>query len=430
MNLFDVVRKWIHIEREELASALWSFLYFFTLLCGYYILRPMREEMGIAGGVENLDWMFTGTFVATLALVPVFGWAASRYERRRLLPIVYYFFIANIVLFYFLFESDLAREWVARGFFIWVSVFNMFVVSVFWSFMTDIFTNLQSKRLFGFIAAGGTIGALVGPALTALLVGPFGTSNLLLISAGFLLAAVFCIHRLSALVAERGSKVHDLDPDASRSDAPIGGGIFSGIRLVAKSPYLLGICLLIFLYTTLATFLYFQQAEIVRDHFVDSGQRTAVFAWMDFAVNALTVSTQFLLTATIVKRLGMAWTLAVVPIGLAIGFLALSFAPVFAVLVVVQVVRRAGNFAVMKPAREMLFVVLGKEEKYKAKNFVDTAVYRGGDAVSGWAYSGLQALGLSLAGIALVAVPLSGLWAVVAYKVGRSNEKKTSEVQP
>ena len=184
---------------------------------------------------------------------------------------------------------------------------------------------------------------------------------------------------------------------------------------------------MILLYTTLATFLYFQQAEIIRDAFTDSAERTRIFAVMDFSTNALTVLTQFFLTASIVKRLGMAWTLAVIPIGLAAGFLVLGFAPVLGVLIAIQILRRAGNFAVMKPAREMLYVVLGKEEKYKAKNFIDTVVYRGGDAVSGWAYSGMQALGLSLAGIAFVAVPISGLWALVSYRLGRSNEKKTAE---
>ena len=380
----------------------------------------MRDEMGIAGGVENLDWMFTGTFLATLSLVPVFGWAASRFERRRLLPYVYYFFISNILLFYVLFESSLTHAWVARAFFIWVSVFNMFVVSVFWSFMTDIFSNLQAKRLFGFIAAGGTIGALVGPALTAALVGPLGTSNLLLISTTFLLLAVFCIKRLGRIStpsSEQATRDGISEPEA------MGGGIFAGVKLIFQSPYLLGICVLILLYTTLATFLYFQQAEIIRDAFADSAERTAVFAAMDFSVNALTVLAQLFLTAKIVDRFGMAWTLSFIPMGLAAGFLILGFAPVLGVILAIQIIRRAGNFAIMKPAREMLYVVLGNEEKYKAKNVIDTVVYRGGDAVSAWAYSGLQAFGLSLAGIALVAVPLSGVWAWVSFRLGKKNQE-------
>ena len=418
--LHRFLKRWVNIEPNEIGAVVWSFLYFFSLLCGYYILRPMRDEMGIAGGVENLDWMFTGTFLATLSLVPVFGWAASRFERRRLLPYVYYFFISNILLFYVLFESSLTHAWVARAFFIWVSVFNMFVVSVFWSFMTDIFSNLQAKRLFGFIAAGGTIGALVGPALTAALVGPLGTSNLLLISTTFLLLAVFCIKRLGRIStpsSEQATRDGISEPEA------MGGGIFAGVKLIFQSPYLLGICVLILLYTTLATFLYFQQAEIIRDAFADSAERTAVFAAMDFSVNALTVLAQLFLTAKIVDRFGMAWTLAFIPMGLAAGFLILGFAPVLGVILAIQIIRRAGNFAIMKPAREMLYVVLGNEEKYKAKNVIDTVVYRGGDAVSAWAYSGLQAFGLSLAGIALVAVPLSGVWAWVSFRLGKKNQE-------
>jgi AAA family ATP:ADP antiporter len=421
--LHRFLQRWVNIEPDEIGAVVWSFLYFFALLCGYYILRPMRDEMGIAGGVENLDWMFTGTFLATLSLVPLFGWAASRFERRKLLPNVYFFFISNILLFYVLFESSLTHAWVARAFFIWVSVFNMFVVSVFWSFMTDIFSNLQSKRLFGFIAAGGTLGALVGPALTAALVGPLGTSNLLLISTAFLLFAVFCIKRLGRIAADSSAESALEIPPESKA---IGGGIFAGVKLIFQSPYLLGICILILLYTTLATFLYFQQAEIIRDAFADSAQRTTVFAAMDFSVNALTVLAQLFLTARIVDRFGMAWTLAFIPLGLAAGFLILGFAPVLGVIIAIQIIRRAGNYAIMKPAREMLYVVLGKEEKYKAKNVIDTVVYRGGDAVSAWAYSGLQALGLSLAGIALVAVPLSGVWAWVSFRLGRKNQ----EMQP
>jgi ATP:ADP antiporter, AAA family len=427
------LRRWVNVEPSEIAAVGWSFLYFFALLCGYYILRPLRDEMGIAGGVENLDWLFTGTFLATVTLIPVFGWAASRFERRRLLPGVYFFFISNILLFYGLFESDLTHAWVARAFFIWVSVFNMFVVSVFWSFMTDLFSSTQSKRLFGFIAAGGTIGALLGPAITAILVGPLGTSNLLLISGSFLLLAVFCIKRLGALSfrAQEGGSPTDTDAASqlAKESAGIGGGIFAGIKLIIQSPYLLGICAVILLYTTLATFLYFQQAEIIRDAFSEPSERTAMFALMDFSVNALTVLAQIFVTARIVKRFGMAWSLAFIPIGLAVGFLILGFAPVLGVIVAIQITRRAGNFAVMKPSREMLYVVLGREEKYKAKNIIDTVVYRGGDAVSAWAYSGLQALGLSLAGIALVAVPVSGIWAWISFQLGRKNESMREEEQ-
>ena len=259
-------------------------------------------------------------------------------------------------------------------------------------------------------------GALVGPALTAILVEPLGAENLLLISAALLGWAMFCVRQLIAW-----RKAHE-DTDAvavQSADLPLGGSMLAGIQLVVRSPYLLGIGLLMLLFTTLATFLYFQQAEIIRDAFADSNQRTAVFASIDFAVNLLTVLIQVFLTARLVNWLGLSWTLALVPLLLTLGFMALAVSPVLSVLVLVQIVRRAGNYAIMRPTREMLYVVLGREEKYKAKNFIDTTVYRGGDAISAWIYTGLRGLGMGLSGIAWLAVPLAGLWALLAYRLGR-----------
>jgi AAA family ATP:ADP antiporter len=408
------------VEPAEMRALLWSFAYFFALLCSYYIIRPMRDEMGIAGGINKLQWMFSGTFLVMLAAVPLFGWVAKRFPVRQFLPYVYYFFIANLVLFFVLFKSDVTHAYVARAFFIWASVFNLFIVSVFWSFMADVFNNDQARRLFGIIAAGGTAGALTGPVLTAALVNPLGPSNMLLISVAFLAVAVGCIHRIIAWTnsintdSVEGQRV----PEAGRDQA-IGGSILAGIRLVFSSSYLAGICLLILLYTTLATFLYFQQAQIVRDSFDEPANRTVLFAAMDFSVNFLTIVTQLLLTSRIVRKWGLSWALALIPLLLGSGLLLLGMMPTLSFLIAVQVLRRAGNYAVMRPAREMLYVVLGKEEKYKAKNFIDTVVYRGGDAVSAWAYAGLKAVGLSLAGIALVAVPLAGIWAWISFKLGK-----------
>jgi len=414
------LQRLVNVKPGEERAMLWAFSYFFVLLCSYYILRPMRDEMGIAGGVENLQWLFSGTFVAMLAMVPLFGWLTARYSRAVFLPVVYGFFITNLLLFYLLFKSDLTFAWVARAFFIWVSVFNLFIVSVFWSFMADIFSNRQARRLFGFIAAGGTAGALVGPALTAILVEPLGAENLLLISAALLGWAMFCVRQL---ITWRKAQ-EDADVVVVQSaDLPLGGSILAGIQLVVRSPYLLGIGLLMLLFTTLATFLYFQQAEIIRDAFADSNQRTAVFASIDFVVNLLTVLIQLFLTARLVNWLGLSWTLALVPLLLTLGFMALAVSPVLSVLVLVQIVRRAGNYAIMRPTREMLYVVLGREEKYKAKNFIDTTVYRGGDAISSWIYTGLRGLGMGLSGIAWLAVPLAGLWVLLAYRLGRVQTK-------
>jgi len=415
----------VKVEPQEIRALLWAFSYFFVLLCSYYIIRPVRDEMGIAGGVEQLQWLFTGTFLAMLAAVPLFGWATSRFPRKQFLPLVYGFFIANLLLFFLLFRSGLTHVWVARAFFIWSSVFNLFIVSVFWSFMADLFSDQQAKRLFGFIAAGGTAGALTGPVLTATLAMPLGPTNLLLISAAGLVWALLCINRLSAWSgslksAARGATEPGIS--AAEKEGSLAGGPLAGVRMILASPYLLGICLLILLYTTFSTFLYFQQAQIIRDGFADQAQRTTVFAAIDFATNALTILIQVFLTGRIVKFFGMPWTLALIPLLLAGGFLLLALAPLLAVLICVQVLRRAGNYAIMKPAREMLFVVLEQTEKYKAKNVIDTVVYRSGDVVSAWAYTGFQALGLGLSGIALLAVPLAGGWAWLCYRLGKKQE--------
>jgi AAA family ATP:ADP antiporter len=391
--------------------------------------------MGIAGGVEQLQWLFSGTFVVMLLAVPLFGWLTSRYPRRKFLVYVYYFFITNLLLFFALFRAGIEQAWLARAFFIWASVFNLFVVSVFWSFMTDIFNDEQAKRLFGFIAAGGTTGALVGPVLTVSLVQFVGTTNLLLLSATFLGCAVLCIRQLicwqdhnSLLPSSIPAMAQGGTPSSSR-DAVLQGGLFGGIKLVLGSHYLLGICLLMVLFTSLATFLYFQQAYIIRDNFVDPADRTAVFATMDFAVNFLTILIQVFLTGRIVNRLGMAWTLAIIPVLLCLGFTLLALSPALAVIVVVQVIRRAGNYAVMRPAREMLYVVLNREQKYKAKNFIDTVVYRGGDAVSAWLYAGLNSIGLGLAAIAALAVPISAIWAWVCFRLGMRQEALARELR-
>jgi AAA family ATP:ADP antiporter len=417
-RLLRPLRRLVDVRREEVGALLWSFAYFFCLLSSYYILRPLRDEMGIAGGVDNLQWVFTGTFVAMLAAVPVFGWAAARFPRRKLLPLVYLFFIGNVLIFYALFQLDLGRVYVARAFFIWTSVFNLFVISVFWSFMADLFSNTQARRLFGFIAAGGSAGAIAGPAITGLLAAPLGPINLLLISAALLAGAVSCIDALN-------SRTRTLAEDRRRLQSDrvaIGGGIFAGVRRVFSSPYLLGICLFIWLYTTLATFLYLGQARIVADSFDDPATRTALFAWIDFAVNVATIGTQAALTGRVIKWLGLPLTLALIPILTAGGFAGLGLAPALPVLVAFQVIRRAGEYAITRPAREILFTVVDVESKYKAKNFIDTVVYRGGDAVSSWIYTALVALGLSLAGIALIAVPIALLWAAIGLGLGRRQE--------
>ena len=409
------------VQAGEWPAVLWSFAYFFCLLCGYYVLRPVRDEMGIQAGVGNLPWLFTATFIAMLAVTPLFGWVSSRFPRRQFLPYVYLFFVAHLLLFYVLFREKAAIEITTKAFFIWVSVFNLFVVSVFWSFMADLYETAQARRLYGLIAAGGSLGAIAGPGLTTVLALPLGPVNLLLISSGFLLGAVFCIQRLGAWSAWRAAA-----PGATVRDARVGGGMLDGVKLVAASPYLLGICLYVALYSILSTFLYFQQQQIVKATIASSEQRTALFAALDLAVNVLTLGLQLFVFSRFLRRFGLAISLALIPLFSMIGFFALGLAPTLAVLIVFGVARRAGEFAITKPGRETLFNALSPDEKYKAKNFMDTAVYRAGDMASGWIFTWLQQYaGLALAGISFVAVPLAALWAWIGLWLARRHRLLT-----
>lgn len=411
----------LHVRRDEIAAVLWSFAYFFCLLCGYYVLRPVRDEMGVQAGLERLPWLFSAVFAAMLAAVPLFGWISARHPRRRFLPLVYVFFVANLAAFWGLFAAGVAVRAATMAFFVWVSVFNLYVVSVFWSFMADLFDTAQARRLYGFIAAGGTAGAIAGPALTALAARALGPVNLLLVSALFLLGAVGCIQRLGRWSAQRANE--GAGPRAGPHEAPIGGGAVAGVRLVLGSPYLLGISLYVVLYSTTSTLLYFQQVEIVPQTIASSADRTALFATLDLAVNLITLALQLLVFERFIARLGLTAALVIVPVASVAGFGVLGLHATLAVLVVFGVLRRAGEFALAKPARETLFNVLGREEKYKAKNFMDTVIYRGGDAASGWLAVGLGRLGAGLSGIAFVAMPLAALWALAGLWLARRHAR-------
>ena len=415
-----LLHRLVPVRRQEIAAMLWSFSYFFWLLCSYYVLRPVRDEMGIQGGVGNLPWLFTGTFLAMVAAVPLFGWVSSRFPRRKLLPMVYLFFAANVLLFYALLESGIAPARTAPAFFIWVSVFNLFVVSVFWSFMADLFRNEQARRLYGFISAGGSTGALAGPIIAATLAPAIGPAHLLPLSAAMLFAAVLCIYRLAAW-SDRNAADHALSP--GKTGEPIGGSIFGGVTLALQSPYLLGICVYVALGTLLGTFLYFHQANIIAVDVPSSGERTALFAKIDFAVNVLTLIFQVFVVGRLIGRFGVGFALTLLPVVAVAGFFAIGLMPTLTVLVVFQVIRRAGEYAIARPAREILFTVLNREEKYKSKSFIDTVVFRGGDAASGWLFEGLRMVGLGFAGIAFAAVPIALLWAGTGWWLGRNQDE-------
>jgi AAA family ATP:ADP antiporter len=379
----------LNIQPGEGPAVLAGLLLFYLLFTGYFMLRPVRETMGVAGGVENLQWLFTGTFIATLACLPLFGWLASKVPRRHILPWSYGFFASNLLLFAALFAVDPENMWSARAFYIWLSVFNLLTISLAWSVLADLFSTEQGKRLFGLLAAGASLGGLSGPILGTLLVAPLGHAGLLLLAGLFLLGSVVACGFVQRW-RDRNPLPVATEVPASR---PLGGNPFAGATAVLRSPYLLAIALFVVLLASVSTFLYFEQARIVSETFTDRTRQTQVFGLMDTVVQALAILTQVFLTGRLAKRMGVGVLLVAVPLVLAAGFVWLALAPVFAAFVVVMVVRRAGEYALVRPGREMLFTVLPAEDKYKAKNFIDTVVYRGGDALSGWVKRGLDVLG-------------------------------------
>jgi ATP:ADP antiporter, AAA family len=400
---------------QEHAAALWSFAYFFTLLAGYYVLRPLRDEMGIVGGVRNLPWMFTATFVTLLVAQPFYGALVAKLPRARFIPIVYHFFVANLALFWLLLTLQVDTAMVARVFYVWVAVFSLFVIAVFWSFMADLFTPDQGKRLFGFIGAGGTAGALLGPVITIWLSVPLGPVNLLIAAMILIEAAVFCVGRLerAATVQERG-----------RADQRLGGNAFAAVSELIRSPYLLGIAAWITLMSFCATILYFEQIHMVAAEVRGAGAQTRIFALIDLAVNLLTLATQIFATGQLLKRFGTGVMAAALPAIYVVGFLAVFLVPTLAVVLVVQVIQRWMHFAVANPARQVFYTVLEREEKYKAKNLIDVVIYRGSDALYGWVFDTLQTLGLKLGSIALVAAPVSAVWLILSVALGRAQERR------
>jgi AAA family ATP:ADP antiporter len=408
------------VRPAEVRALAWSWLYIFSLLCSYYILRPIRDEMGVAGGIENLPWLFTGTLLGMIAVNPPFAALVARLPRARFIALSYRFFTGNLLVFALLLNIATAEQniWLGRIFFIWTSIFNLFVVSVFWALMVDVFDSEQSKRLFGFIAAGATLGGIVGSSVTVLLAKHVSPIYLLLISAALLEVAVFGVRQLSRL-----SDALQQRPAARGDDTLIGGSILSGVTHALKSPYLINAGIYILLFTITSTFLYFQQAEIARQSFLDRGARTAFFARVDLWVNVLTLGAQLFLTSRLLHVVGVGLTLAILPSLSILGFGTLAAMPTIGVLVAYQVLRRAGNFAFARPTREVLFTVVPREDKYKAKSFIDTVVYRLGDQVGAWSYAGLGWLGFGITGIAVVAVPLSLMWLFNALWLGHKQER-------
>jgi ATP:ADP antiporter, AAA family len=411
--------KIIDVRPSEVPALAWSWLYIFSLLSSYYIMRPIRDQMGVAGGVNNLQWLFTGTLIGMLVLNLPFSWLVQTFPREKFIAISYRFFAANILLFALALYAATPEQtiWVGRIFFIWTSIFNLFVVSIFWQMIVDVFTSEQGKRLFGFIAAGATLGAISGSAFTVSTVEHMAPTYLMIGAAVMLEVAVFCVRRLSGLSSSLSER-----PVAEQSEAPIGGTLLSGFRDALSSGYLLNVSLFLLLYAVTSTFLYFQQAAVVSHSFESRAAQTAFFASVDLGVNVLTLAVQLFLTGRILKRFGVGTTLSMLPVFSVIGFGAVALVPTLASVVGFQLIRRAGNFAIARPTREVLFTVLPREDRYKAKSFIDTAVYRLGDQLGAWSFALLTTLGLGLTQVSVVAAAVSGCWLANSWWLGRRQE--------
>jgi len=398
----------VAVEHGEWPRLAMAFFYFFFLLGGYFMLRPVRGTIA-ANNSEILHWLYTGTFVTMLAIVPAFGFLVSRFRRGQFIPAIYAFFILHLLLFAAGFEGDATPAWLQQTFYIWLSVFNLFVVSIFWSFMADIFRPGQAQRLFGFIMAGGSIGAIVAPSFTKGIVAGHGATGVMLTAAGFLVIAT-----LLAVLLGR----YDRRQQHGRPTEVIGGSIWEGAARVFRSEYLLYACLLMLLHNLVSTFLFNGLAVLVDENIAGFEQRTRFFSHVDQVVQILAFGFQFFITSRLVRHFGMQRTLVVIPAMLAGGFIILGSSIGLVLFAAVQVAQRALNYGVLGPTKEMLFTVVDRETRYKSKNFIDTAVYRGSDVTASWIFKGLTSAGLSIGQMTWVYVPVMALWALGAWRLG------------
>ena len=405
----NFLERLVKVEHGEWPRLAIAFFYFFFLLGGYFMLRPLRGAVA-ASNAEILHWLYTGTFLAMLAIVPVFGFLVSRFRRGQFIPAIYLFFISHLVLFAIGFEGDATPMWMQRAFYIWLSVFNLFVVSVFWSFMADIFRPGQAQRLFGFIMAGGSIGAIIAPSITKSVVPEYGATGVMFMASALLLVATI----LAIFLGRYTRRQRENQPTEV-----IGGSVWEGAVHVFRSEYLLYACLLMLLHNLTSTFLFNGLAVLVSEHISGFDERTTFFSHIDQVVQVLAFLFQFFITSRLVGYLGMSKTLVLIPALLAGGFIILGSSMGLVLFAAVQVAQRSLNYGVLGPAKEMLFTVVDRETKYKSKNFIDTVVYRGSDVTASWIFKGLTSAGISLAHIAWIYVPIMGIWGFGAWRLGQ-----------
>ncbi|MCA0393577.1 MAG: MFS transporter [Proteobacteria bacterium] len=426
----------------ESPPLLWSFLYFFCLLSGYYVLRPVREAMaassdveavfppamiawfadrGVALGEFTLQFIFTAVFLIMLLLQPVYGWLVSRFARRVFLPVIYGFFIATLLVFYAMFDSGVAGRGLA--FILWITVFNLFAVAVFWSFMADVFSNVEARRYYGYIGAAGTIGAFLGPVLTRTLVERVGIPNMMLVSAVLLTVCVACILQL-----RRHAVARETERGQASGEKPMGGEVMAGLKLIAREPLLRWLALMVVLGVGVGTLLYNEQNRIARTAFATAEERAAFFSTLDLAVNSLTLVVQLLITRALMSRFGIAPALLIPGVAIILGFSILAASPLPIIVAIVQVFTRASEFALAKPARETIYTRVGREWRYKAGAAIDTVVYRGGDLTFVWVHKILSAFGSSVVFGAGLLIALGMTFS--AWRLLREEAKLPSERAP
>ena len=411
------------IEAQEVKAVASSFLLVVVLMSAYYILRPVRDAMASDWTDAEVSWLWTLNFFISTAVVAVYGMAVSRFRFRYLVPAMYGIFALTFVIFYVLAYTSADRTIIDKSFYVWVSVFSLFHISVFWSFMSDLFNKEQAGRLFSIIAAGASVGGLIGPSIPSFFSASMGTDNLMLLASVMLLIPIPIIFYLQSL---KSTELHNQDLELTPPSEPIGGNPFAGFKMFFSNPYLLAIGLFIFLYTGISSFVYFELKNLLSE--LSRAERTAIWAQMDLAVNTLSIATGLFATSRIVGKFGMPVTIALVPILICVGLLVLAISPFLGAVIGLQIIRRAGNYAVTRPAREMLFTRVDRETRFKAKPVIDIVAYRGGDMLMAWLFTGLtQGLGLGLAAVAMVGAGIAALWSIVGIYLGRWFEQDDTE---
>ncbi len=420
----NFIRATTAVNANEIKATCGSFLFVVILMAAYYILRPVRDAMASDWTDVEVSWLWTLNFFISTAIVAIYGFAVSRVRIKILVPGMYGFFALTFVTFYIAGSSIQDRTLIDKSFYVWVSVFSLFHISVFWSFMSDLFNKEQARRLFGIIAAGASVGGLIGPAIPSFFSDSLGTDNLMLIASLMLLAPIPIIFFLQSL---KTTDLHNVDLTTARASSSLGGSSLEGFKLFFTSPYLLGIGLFILLYTGISSFVYFELKNLLAD--LTRDERTAIWAQMDLAVNVLSIATGFFATGRIASKFGLPVTIALIPVLICIGLLAIAVMPLIGIVVALQIARRAGNYAVTRPAREMLFTNVSPETRFKAKPVIDIVAYRGGDTIMAWLFTALtQGLGLGLAAVALVGAAIAAVWALVGIYLGRWFERENEDL--